>query len=224
MLLLCPQIPLLFMGEETASRTPFLFFTDHRPELADAVREGRRNEFARFPAFRDPAQRASASLTQMPTRTFQASVPHADSEHGAAREALYRRLLSHCGVRRSCPVWTARVGRCAPLVAKPVLAHWRMGDGAVLTLASNLGASAVSVRAAARPLAVRFRLTPMRDMLPGYCTASGSMPIRRPMNDEAVRDLARRAGIAVEWNDYAGRPQVVAPDALRRILDALGLP
>ena len=44
------------------------------------------------------------------------------------------------------------------------------------------------------------------------------------MNDEAVRDLARRAGIAVEWNDYAGRPQVVAPDVLRRILDALGLP
>lgn len=44
------------------------------------------------------------------------------------------------------------------------------------------------------------------------------------MNDEAVRDLARRAGIAVEWNDYAGRPQVVAPDVLQRILDALELP
>ena len=44
------------------------------------------------------------------------------------------------------------------------------------------------------------------------------------MNDEAVRDLARRAGIAVEWQDFAGRPQVVAPDVLRRILDALGLP
>ena len=30
--------------------------------------------------------------------------------------------------------------------------------------------------------------------------------IGRPMNDEAVRDLARRAGIAVEWHDHAGRP------------------
>src|SRR5215467_7512797 len=48
--------------------------------------------------------------------------------------------------------------------------------------------------------------------------------IARPMNDEAVQDLARRAGIAVEWNDFAGRPQVVAPDVLRRILDALELP
>jgi len=44
------------------------------------------------------------------------------------------------------------------------------------------------------------------------------------MNDEVLKDLARRAGIAVEWNDFAGRPKVVAPDVLRGILDALGLP
>src|SRR6185437_425587 len=51
-----------------------------------------------------------------------------------------------------------------------------------------------------------------------------SARIMLPMNDEAVRDLARRAGIGVEWNDYAGRPHVVAPDTLQRILDALDLP
>jgi 4-alpha-glucanotransferase len=44
------------------------------------------------------------------------------------------------------------------------------------------------------------------------------------MSDEAVQDLARRAGIAVEWHDFAGRPQVVGLDVLRRILAALGLP
>ena len=44
------------------------------------------------------------------------------------------------------------------------------------------------------------------------------------MNDEALRDVARRAGIAVEWQDYAKRPHVVSPDSLRRILAALGLP
>jgi 4-alpha-glucanotransferase len=44
------------------------------------------------------------------------------------------------------------------------------------------------------------------------------------MNDGAVHDLARRAGIAVEWHDCFGRPQVVAPGVLRRILAALGLP
>ena len=44
------------------------------------------------------------------------------------------------------------------------------------------------------------------------------------MNDEAVQDLARRAGIVVEWEDVAGRRKVVAPDVLVRILGALGLP
>jgi len=44
------------------------------------------------------------------------------------------------------------------------------------------------------------------------------------MNDDTVRDLAHRAGIAVEWRDNAGRVQVVAPDVLRQILEALGLP
>lgn len=44
------------------------------------------------------------------------------------------------------------------------------------------------------------------------------------MSDEVVRDLARRAGIAVEWQDYAGRAHVVSPPVLRRVLGALGLP
>ncbi len=43
------------------------------------------------------------------------------------------------------------------------------------------------------------------------------------MTDEAIRDLANRAGIAVEWHDYAGKPHVVPVGVLRAILDALGL-
>ena len=44
------------------------------------------------------------------------------------------------------------------------------------------------------------------------------------MNDAALRDLALRAGIAVDWHDIAGRQRSVAPDILRRVLEALGLP
>ncbi len=44
------------------------------------------------------------------------------------------------------------------------------------------------------------------------------------MNDAEVRELARRAGIAVEWSDYTGKPHRVPLDAVRRILAALGLP
>ena len=49
LLLLSPQVPLLFMGEEWNSTQPFLYFTDHDdPELGKAVTEGRRREFAAF--------------------------------------------------------------------------------------------------------------------------------------------------------------------------------
>jgi maltooligosyltrehalose trehalohydrolase len=44
--LLGPQVPMLFHGEEWGASTPFLFFTDHRdPALAEEVRKGRREEF-----------------------------------------------------------------------------------------------------------------------------------------------------------------------------------
>src|SRR5437764_1310833 len=56
--LLSPEIPLLFMGEEWASRRPFPFFCDFGPPLDESVREGRRREFAHYPEFADPeAQR-----------------------------------------------------------------------------------------------------------------------------------------------------------------------
>ena len=47
LVLTSPYTPMLFMGEEWGARTPWLYFTDHGdPELAEAVRAGRRAEFA----------------------------------------------------------------------------------------------------------------------------------------------------------------------------------
>ena len=54
---LLPQAPMIFIGEEWAARQPFPFFCDFDRDLADAVREGRREEFARCPEFADPEQR-----------------------------------------------------------------------------------------------------------------------------------------------------------------------
>ncbi len=46
LVLLSPFTPMLFMGEEWGARTPWMYFTDHpEPDLAQAVREGRRREF-----------------------------------------------------------------------------------------------------------------------------------------------------------------------------------
>ncbi|SKA30500.1 malto-oligosyltrehalose trehalohydrolase [Consotaella salsifontis] len=56
-LLLSPQIPLMFMGEEYGETNPFCFFTDFHGELGEIVREGRRSEFKHFAAFRNPENR-----------------------------------------------------------------------------------------------------------------------------------------------------------------------
>jgi maltooligosyltrehalose trehalohydrolase len=52
LLLLSPYTPLLFQGQEWAASTPFLYFTDHNPELGRLVTEGRRAEFAHFEGFK----------------------------------------------------------------------------------------------------------------------------------------------------------------------------
>ena len=70
--------PLLFMGEEYDETRPFQFFTDHiDPFIADATREGRRREFAKFTAFsgedvpdpQDPATFARSKLVAPRPRT-----------------------------------------------------------------------------------------------------------------------------------------------------------
>ncbi|MFF1817266.1 malto-oligosyltrehalose trehalohydrolase [Kribbella sp. NPDC058245] len=70
LVLTSPYTPMLFMGEEWGASTPWRYFTDHdEPALADAVRTGRRQEFAAFgwnaeeiPDPQDPATWRSSVL------------------------------------------------------------------------------------------------------------------------------------------------------------------
>src|SRR5262249_39652646 len=52
LLLLGPQTPMLFQGQEFAASAPFLYFADHRPELAEQVARGRREFLTQFPSIR----------------------------------------------------------------------------------------------------------------------------------------------------------------------------
>ena len=142
--LLAPQIPLLFMGEEDASTTPFLFFTDHRPPLDEAVREGRRREFARFPDFADP-ERRSRIPDPNAEATFLQSIPRPDPERAAQRRALYRQLLALRRAEIAPRLDGARSLDARPIGIKAVAARWRMGDGTVLALVSNLDAEPVAL-------------------------------------------------------------------------------
>jgi len=171
-LLLAPQVPLLFMGEELGARAPFLYFTSHPdPELARAVREGRRSEFPEItespgePPIPDPNDPA----------TYAASDPWS-APPDAQWWPYYQELLQvreHLVVPRlrgAQSAGAAALGRCA------LRACWRMGDGARLSLHLNLDPQAAQpVPAEQRPAA---HATLVFESVPGAALrlAQGELP------------------------------------------------
>jgi maltooligosyltrehalose trehalohydrolase len=142
--LLCPMIPLLFMGEPWGAQEPFLFFTDHGDELAEQVREGRRREFAQFPAFADEAQRARIPDPNA-QQTFDDSRPRAADTEARARSLAdeVRKLLR---TRRESIVPGlpgCRSLGADTLGAAGVCARWKLGNGRELLLAMNLATEPV---------------------------------------------------------------------------------
>ncbi|WP_095184659.1 malto-oligosyltrehalose trehalohydrolase [Pseudomonas sp. Irchel 3H9] len=140
LLLLSPMIPLMFMGDEVNAKEPFLFFTDHHGDLAEAVREGRRNEFADFAAFQDPERRERIpDPNALPT--FQQSNPtFTDSEQAQ----FYRQLLS-LRHRHLVPHLPGSVALGAQVLADgAVTARWRLGNGSLLQIDLNLSATPVN--------------------------------------------------------------------------------
>jgi len=139
--LLGPQAPLLFMGEEWAASTPFLYFCDHAGPLAEAVREGRSAQFARSRAFADPAARGRIPDPSA-AATFGASkLDWAERERAPHREraALVKRLLA---LRREqlAPRLAGAAHAAARLEGARLTSSWRLGDGARLHIALELGA------------------------------------------------------------------------------------
>lgn len=100
LMLLLPQVPMLFQGQEFLSGHPFLYFTDHDAELGRAVTEGRHREFGTFRAFADPG-----SILAIPDpqdeATFARSILDGDSGTyglGLLSRGLYRAAL---GIRET---------------------------------------------------------------------------------------------------------------------------
>jgi maltooligosyltrehalose trehalohydrolase len=144
-LLLSPQIPLIFMGEEWGASTPFFFFSNFTGELAEAVRNGRREEFGRYPEFRDPDKRDRIP-DPIARETFEASkLRWNEANEPGHREwlAFYRDLLE---LRRKeiAPRLRGMVGYSGQyeiLGHQAVRVTWRLGDGSALTLVVNLKAA-----------------------------------------------------------------------------------
>ncbi|MCP3472577.1 malto-oligosyltrehalose trehalohydrolase [Bradyrhizobium sp. CCGUVB1N3] len=133
--LLAPMVPMLFMGEEWGSNKPFPFFCDFHGDLANAVREGRRQEYAwayakygdEVPDPLDPATPQSAVLD------WDSRSPEHD-----ARLSLVRELLRIRRTEIMPRLAGAAFGEAKAAESGLLTAHWRMGDGATLRLTANL--------------------------------------------------------------------------------------
>ncbi len=139
--LLSPQTPMIFMGEEWNAKQPFLFFCDFKGELAKAVREGRRAEFARFSAFQDGA--ASKIPDPLAESSFLASKLDWDAAD-ADTLAFYRALLE-LRRRHVVPLLSSIEHGGSPETIGPeaVRVAWRAG-ARMLVLDANLSESVVS--------------------------------------------------------------------------------
>ena len=97
LVLLSPYVPLLFQGEEYGEPAPFLYFVDHGdPALIDAVRRGRRDEFAAFQWQGDPPD--PQALDTFERSKLNRSLAH-EGSHGVLRD-FHRELIA---LRRHVP-------------------------------------------------------------------------------------------------------------------------
>jgi malto-oligosyltrehalose trehalohydrolase len=145
--LLAPAPPLVFMGEEFAASTPFLFFCDFGPDLAAAVTRGRRAEFARFRRFADPRTRDRIPDPGAPDTFARSKLDWEEPTRPGHREqvAQYRQLLA----LRAAHV-VPRLPRLEPggrfsVRAPGILAvEWSYGGHARQHLLANLCAQSVT--------------------------------------------------------------------------------
>jgi maltooligosyltrehalose trehalohydrolase len=142
--LLAPQVPMLFMGEEFGVTTPFLFFCDFGPEIAEAVTRGRRDGFARFAPFRDASAREAIpdpnALATFSTSKLDWSERARPA--GAQWHEFYRRCL---GLRRRhvVPLLAGmRSGGSFDAQGTLLRVDWAGSDGRGLHLVANVSAQA----------------------------------------------------------------------------------
>ncbi len=93
LLLLAPNTPLLFQGQEFAASAPFLYFADHDPGLEQLVRKGRRDFLAQFPSLAVPKMQNLLADPGAPATFERCKLDHAERESHREWVDLHRDLL-----------------------------------------------------------------------------------------------------------------------------------
>ncbi len=88
LLLLAPETPLLFQGQEYAASTPFHYFGDHKPEVAAGMLKGRKDFLLQFPSLATPAMQARVPNPADPEVFHKSKLDPSERERGRHAEAL----------------------------------------------------------------------------------------------------------------------------------------
>jgi maltooligosyltrehalose trehalohydrolase len=91
--LLGPGTPMLFQGQEFASSAPFLYFCDHRKELGENIRKGRREFLSQFPSVSDPEVQAVLPDPGDEATFLQCKLDLAERQTNASIYQMHRDLL-----------------------------------------------------------------------------------------------------------------------------------
>ncbi|HZY68493.1 MAG TPA: malto-oligosyltrehalose trehalohydrolase, partial [Devosia sp.] len=138
--LLSPHIPLVFMGEEWASDSPFLYFTDMGEDLAEIIRESRQKELEAIPALAEGDRKAPDPMSE---DTFKASKldwnAREQGEH-ARFLSLYRRLieLRKTEITPRLIGMEGNAGTYELIGSKALKVSWKLAGGCTLSLTANL--------------------------------------------------------------------------------------
>jgi maltooligosyltrehalose trehalohydrolase len=134
-----PATPLLFQGQEFSSSAPFLYFVDHKEELQQAIREGRRAFLKQFPSLADGGVDDALPSPTDESTFLRSKLDFAERQTHAESYALHRDLIA---LRRADPVLAAEGGPRvdgAILAADAFVLRYFGGDRGDRLLVINLG-------------------------------------------------------------------------------------
>jgi maltooligosyltrehalose trehalohydrolase len=197
--LLAPPTPLLFQGQEFGASTPFFYFADHPPELAELVAKGRRDFLSQFPSIAD--ERARMRLAKPADRaTFErCKLDFSERKKHAALYQLHKDLLA---LRKDDQVFAAQRSDAlhgSVLAEQAFLLRFRceLGDRLIVV---NLGPD-LELRPAPEPLLAPASGCGWRLVLSSEDVKYGGSGFTPPYADGTWTLTARSTSVLVSAND-----------------------
>lgn len=186
--ILSPHVPLLFMGEEYGETAPFLYFVSHSdPDLVEAVRRGRKGEFAAFAWQGEPPDPQAEE-------TFLQCKLNLELRNSGKHQALHRYYRELFRLRREVAALAVLSKEQMSVVADEVsqvlfVRRWHGEDEVVLVLCFSEAGAAVNVPVPAG------RWSKLLDSSDARWLGPGALPEQLDSPGEMELELKKRSAV-----------------------------